>query len=260
LGKPTIPGIELDQAVAKQAVARVGTNGLPFLVSWIQYEPSPWKPGVKLAALLRHLPGQPRLSALGRVVDRPADEWRARGSKQAFQILGAAASPAIPQLAALVNPTNGARVISRSVEALGGIGPPALPAMIDLLAKQPDRVVRLYLLYGIANLGTNARPAAPALFACLGEGDGMASSAAAYALGAAQLQPPELGAALGPSDGSSTHREEIASRLGELGETARPALPFLLAACRDQDVRVRSCATNALRKIAPDVFTNAPPP
>src|SRR5262245_59418301 len=35
---------------AKDAISHVGTNALPWLVKWIQYEPPPWK--IKLNALL----------------------------------------------------------------------------------------------------------------------------------------------------------------------------------------------------------------
>jgi HEAT repeat protein len=49
-------------------------------------------------------------------------------------------------------------------------------------------------------------------------------------------------------------REYAAERLTTAGARARPAVPALLKALEDPQVRVRAAATNTLRKVAPEML------
>jgi len=53
------------------------------------------------------------------------------------------------------------------------------------------------------------------------------------------------------------HRRSAARLLGELGATAKEAVPALLEATRDQDDELRKLAIDALKKIAPGAGAKA---
>ncbi len=53
-------------------------------------------------------------------------------------------------------------------------------------------------------------------------------------------------------------RATAAYLLSVFGEDGRPAVPALLSLLSDADKSVRTAATNALLKIAPEVLTNTP--
>src|SRR4051812_28133379 len=71
---------------AKDAISHIGTNALPSLVKWIQYEPPPWK--IKLNALL------------GKRFSWWRDERYARAlaARDAFLVLRHEARRAVPEL------------------------------------------------------------------------------------------------------------------------------------------------------------------
>src|SRR5689334_15216216 len=73
---------------AESAFQHIGTNGLPWALKWIQYQPPPWKK--KLVGITAKLPKPFRFE------DR-ADEL-ATGAWAYLITLGPRASPAIPEL------------------------------------------------------------------------------------------------------------------------------------------------------------------
>jgi hypothetical protein len=149
---------------AEHAIAEIGTNAIPFLLQWIRYEPVSSKMGKCIGFVLSKLPGRPHFELLELPRKRPSDEMRARGARNAFRILGAAASPAIPSLSYLERCSESAEVKDRVAEAMAGIGTPALPAMMNLLTNANGSITYLYVHYALISLGTNA---APFLLACL---------------------------------------------------------------------------------------------
>ena len=110
--------------MARQAVLNVGTNALPILLKWIEYEPPAWREN-----LVRYLPR--------RISDNEKfRNWAGGTAKQherlayiGLGILKANAMPAIPQLTALMNDSRDPRKRSRAILALAAMGEPAVPAL-----------------------------------------------------------------------------------------------------------------------------------
>jgi hypothetical protein len=104
-GHPVDPA-RLGASPAGEAVRQIGTNGLPYLLKAISYEPSAAREravtlGAELSPVLRR----------GLHVD-PGAPWsrerRAEAAESGFLVLGPAASPAVLELARLADGTNGA--------------------------------------------------------------------------------------------------------------------------------------------------------
>jgi hypothetical protein len=126
------------------AIEAVGTNGIPFYVEWIRYEPGFFKVAqTKLAEKARdwlHVKWTPQ--------DPSPD--RAYGAYLALRALGERAAPAIPQL--LVCATNISTKIRPpakqgrgdqsfyGISGLVNIGRPALPAVLSLTTNANPRV------------------------------------------------------------------------------------------------------------------------
>src|SRR4051812_7051961 len=126
------------------AIEAIGTNGIPFYVEWIRYEPGFFKLAqTKLAEKARdwlHVKWTPQ--------DPYPD--RAYGAYLALRALGERAAPAIPQL--LVCATNISMKIRPptkpfrgdqsfyGISGLVNIGRPALPAVLSLMTNANPRV------------------------------------------------------------------------------------------------------------------------
>ena len=90
------------------ALRHIGTNALPFLVRWIQYDEPRWRYSVYQVAW--KLPPALRYSRAGRwlLADRAQD--RAKRAVAGFAFLGTNATPALPELKRLAKkPSKGAR-------------------------------------------------------------------------------------------------------------------------------------------------------
>src|SRR5438552_7930497 len=95
LGEPTAGGM-LRRAgrdgPAWNALLQIGSNAIPYLVRWIQYEPPTWKRN--LYALINH-------NLKCDIIDKK--EALMLGAVDGFEILGPNAEGAIPELALLMN-------------------------------------------------------------------------------------------------------------------------------------------------------------
>jgi len=90
------------------AIRHIGTNALPFLVRWIQYDEPRWRYSVNRVA--SKLPPALLYGRAGRwlLADRAQD--RAKRAVVGFAFLGTNATPALPELKCLVKkPSKGAR-------------------------------------------------------------------------------------------------------------------------------------------------------
>jgi hypothetical protein len=79
---------------AEVAIRQIGTNGIPFLLKWVSYQPPRWLTAVRGLVCKEGSVDRPKALAL---LFRQED--RADGVFDAFLLLGAAAAPAIPDLA-----------------------------------------------------------------------------------------------------------------------------------------------------------------
>jgi HEAT repeat protein len=149
---------------------------------------------------------------------------------------------------ALEDPDVAVRV--RAVDALGQIGPAAVPALVEALG-DPDMRVRVRAVAALGHIGSAAEPAVPAIVEALRDHQPRVRAAAAYALGrlglAAEPVVPALVKALG--DPNSGVRPAAAFALGSMGAAAEPAVPVLVRALGDPQPDVRGAILHALGAI-----------
>lgn len=236
---------------AMEAFRHMAKRVLPRAVRLVRYEKPEWKNEVE------------RFMELRMNVRRWAPSWiwapffgdPSDDAVIYFRMLGADGSPAIPELEALATDPRGGKRAGRAVEALGGIGLEALPALARVTTNM-QATTRLAALARISCLGSNAAPAAPLLLACLEDADWRIAGNAAEIVGKLGFEPEKSV----PAIADLLHRPEPVLRrvallsLAEFGQEARSAVPCLLDALNDSDFGIRRGATNVLRKIAPEVL------
>jgi hypothetical protein len=200
---PDTPPPQLQEA--KEAVRHIGTNALPWLLTWAWPHPHPWKR--KVSAILQKLPGSFRLTPDHR------DDFRIGVAWVGFQMLGKDALP--PLIGVLTNSASPDRPDAAFM--LGALGSNALPAVPELvkslessnmllvivaantlgqLALEPGMVVaalancvtnsqpmiRQSVMRALGHFGQEGRPAIPALSAGLNDADSSVREAATNAL------------------------------------------------------------------------------
>jgi hypothetical protein len=123
------------------AIEYIGTNGIPFYLEWMRYEPSFVK---RAESILAHYVGR-----WLHLKWSPGDAKvvRAFGAYQALTTLGEKAEPAIPQYIACA--TNAAARAPRplflnqpiyGILGLVHVGPPAIPAFLSLMTNTDPQV------------------------------------------------------------------------------------------------------------------------
>jgi hypothetical protein len=105
---------QADSVVAVDAIRHIGTNALPFLIRWIQYEPG-WKD-----SLGRKILGWP---VIGNRRDVQKLIWnmtkyRANNAVDGFKILGSQANPALPELQRMADNPKAPYTALRATECL----------------------------------------------------------------------------------------------------------------------------------------------
>jgi hypothetical protein len=121
---------------AEQAVRHIGTNALPYLLTWIRYE-APLRTTALHEAIVV---ARQTLNAAWNPSDK---QYRAEGALVAFSALGQEAKGAIPELVRIFNdPKTKPQTAVRAVLALGNLGKDALPPLLKVL-NDPDWRKRL---------------------------------------------------------------------------------------------------------------------
>jgi hypothetical protein len=234
------------------AVRHIGTNALPFLVSWIEeyQELPPWR------ARLRRYASKPTSRGRRILLEMIAQpEFRAARACWGFEILGETAAPAIPDLVRVANhATPGSS--SLAADALALLGKDALVPLFALMTNSacPIRDEAMWSVGQMHYLGTNAHPAVVLLIQHLH--DPHLATIAANVLGVLGLESNISVPALVECTHSSNQdlQRAAAISLGRFGSSARPAVPELLKMSDDPSVDVRIEATAALQKIAPEIL------
>jgi hypothetical protein len=227
---------------AEDAIRSIGTNAIPHLVRWIDYKTPAWK--VKLYGMAN--PVLKRLNSDWVLHDELAN---IHGSGHiGFAILGQEGAPAIPALSEMMKQGN-----LLAAASLGYIGRDALPVIMAGLTNKDPEVRANSLLYGIAELGTNARPAVPLLIGRLKDADRGERFRAVTVLGHLRLQPETVVPALIESlrDPDAIVRQAAAASLGRYQREAISAVPALTDLLADKERSVREAATNSLGIISP---------
>ena len=244
---------------AIKAIRTIGTNALPCLLNWVRRRDVPtWQ--VRAAEQCHRL----GLDWLQRFV------WsRKRQTKYAWaalRILGSNARGAIPEVTRIAVESQSSDVVLTALEFLSANGPDAVPALLKVIdrGKGERRGWSMHFIREMPNLGTNGPAVVATLLKCLQEQDEDAAASAALALGEVGLQTKEVVPALAAQlqDNRRMVRYSATRALGSLANDRsaiaelRKAVPELVNAQNDHDPMVREYATNALRKVAPEVLTN----
>ena len=241
---------------AVDAVRHIGTNAVPFLVSWIdqQRDMPPWKVRLYGLAATHWKPGTPgRASLLAWLDPQPT---RAQLSIWGFVILGPSARVAVPDLVRLARSPEDRS--SFATVSLRFLGIEALWPILSMITNTADTTFQLRCsamdsLGGMGYLGTNAHPGVVLLIHCLEDPD--LATRAATALGSLHLESDISVPALVECTRSTnaTLRKDAILSLGQFGRSARAAAPALTKLLDDPDASVRYAATSALELIAPEV-------
>jgi hypothetical protein len=114
---------------AEKAVRHIGTNALPYLVRWIQYEPPGWRTslkGVVPAGIWDN-------NSFQRFIQGRAGK-RAAYARNGFRILGTNAVAVLPELERLLKSSTRPMTVFNAYSAISSIGPPSLPVFERALA------------------------------------------------------------------------------------------------------------------------------
>ena len=232
-------------AEAGTAIRDIGSNAIPFLLKWMDYETPPWK--VTLFVKSRKLPK-------GVINSRPA-RWLFDGpgfppgasAALSFRALGPVAASAIHELEIRARSNSRAKG-GQALFALSFIGPAAVPAMARVLSN-PVCLADMMAGPSLENLGTNAHLLIPLLVQYLDHTNAPAAASSAAILGHLWLDQELVIPALMRKlhDPRAVVSNSIPLALAELGY---PALLQLTNALSDSDPLVRRSATNAIAIIA----------
>jgi len=124
---------------AKEAVGRIGTNAVPFLLDWIQYEPPAWKAKLynTVNSLLEKLQCEWLLSD-----EQALLAW---GASAAFADLGPEANGAIPELARILDGPGTSLPKGRAIDVLASLRQRGIltAALTNQTHRTPDETVRI---------------------------------------------------------------------------------------------------------------------
>jgi hypothetical protein len=231
------------KAAQTEALQKIGTNTIPFLLDWVAYE----RPASRF-----------RIFSLA-----PGLKWRdtrfelARASIRGFEVLGVDARPAVPDLVLLTKGTN-VHVALRALVSIEATGQAGIPVVFDILTnRQAYCADSVFSLLGtMRHLGTSVDLVIPGLVECLRSPSPGSAAMAAALLGQISKRPdivvPALARCVEAPD--EDVRYCAVYSLGRFRESARSAIPSLVLALNDSAVGVRREATNGLQRIAPEVL------
>jgi len=198
---------------AEEAIRQLSTNAIPELLVLLRKEDHGLE--TRLFALLEK-------QRFIRISHKPA--W-ARNAEAAdgFQILGATAKGAVPNLVDIFEHPSSPSSQHSSAAALSGIGPAATAAIPSLLraTTNSDASVRLSAVSTLGSIHSEPATVVPALIKCL-------------------------------SDPVSNIRSMAAQSLGRFGPEAQQAIPELTQLLKANERIIRSEAALALKEIEPE--------
>jgi HEAT repeat protein len=179
--------------------------------------------------------------------DPNSEAERIKGALKACGIIGQAAAPAIPEVAALLSEPG---VTSEAAIALSYMGKEALPPLRDAL-KHSDSIVRREALRSIGKLKDraplNMSVVMPLLIRGLDDPDPSVRAVAATYLGIIHEVPEEAVPAL--TDADAEVRRSAAAALASFDADALPALPELQRASTDRNEDVAREASRTIVKL-----------
>jgi len=240
----------------------MGSNALPCLIEWIQYEPAPWQD--RLALRLETMPALADNSFLIWMTFNRAKMERTSYAKAGFHILGPEAASAVPELTHLLNSTNrGQYAHQQAADALAEVGLAGMPSLLEALTNSSRRIrlAAVHALTIIKNLGTNAEPLIPPLVRLAQDTNASFATPAVHTLANLGMRSEVVVQAL--TNAFRSPEREVrywavsAFRLSSPAEAFR-AEPALEGMLNDPDDLIREDATNILARLGRGAITNAP--
>lgn len=168
--------------------------------------------------------------------------------------LGTIGAPAVPALIEIWREASRSGVETESFQhatyALSAIGAPAVPALIDTLQDENESI-RASAAYALGDIGSAAQEAVPALTQGLRDESALVRRHATEALGLIGQPAPDTVSALSGmlQDEHYWIRDNAARALARLGPAADAAIPALTDTLNDENRYVRFHATFALKQI-----------
>ncbi len=249
-----------------EALARIGTahpDVLPALIRLLQYEGhDKSKVNAADASVFRELAAE-ALAIIGPEADLAApllvrairdthesDSVR-RKAINALGAMGSRGALAIPALIETLEFEQSAALRSAVRDALGKIGQPALPTMIQYL-RHTDPQVRLYVAGGIGKMGAAGQPAIPTLIAALQDPDDEVRLAVCEALQAVGVEPEQFVRPLVKLLRSDQRQVRMGAMrlLIALGAKMQPYLELLQELQDDSRADVRAVARKTLERLS----------
>jgi hypothetical protein len=233
---------------AQLAIQQVGTNALPFLLKWTDYECPQWRP--RIYRIVLRLPGWMRHRLLSTPIFFDARLDKAVHGAVSFTALGETALPAIHELEVRSQNSESQDKRFYAFLALSHIRPTAAAAISRVLANS-DLATDRFKMDFIGEMGTNAQPLVPTLVRNLDGTNTLVVEGCADTLGSLALEPdlsiPALTNKLAVPD--KRVRRAIVFALGNFGSLALPALPQLTNSLSDSDPDVRQMAAHAITQV-----------
>ena len=216
---PWLPGQDAEKNLrAGEAIRRIGTNALPFLVEMARAKDS------SLSSLIGSLAMKQNLIRARFWTENDEHQLAASG----FQALGQTGAEAVPSLVALLHDPD-LLLRLNAAGCLGNIGPDAkaaIPALLPLLNNK-SRMVAWDTTLNLGKIHMEPDLVVPALIEKLGALE------------------------------ASSYRGTVMSALGRFGKLATPAIPAILPFLHDADNNIRTEATNALKAIDAEAAAKA---
>lgn len=236
------------------ALGPVAKDAVPVLIEELQRPGGKYHRRRVVAAWALGRIGDPAaLTPLIRMLDRDDNEEQAAAAA-ALGGFGPAAADAVPVLTSIVRGFGDIRAIfdkgtrERAIEALGAIGRPAVPGLVELL-RDPNKDSRRNAALTLARIGPAAAEAVPDLLKMLADKDfdGTAQSAAAAL---ARIGGPAVPGLIEIArDREAAGRGWAMVALGGVGPAAKDAVPVLTAVLAEKDSWVKADAVTALGRI-----------
>lgn len=136
--------MNLPDPVAEAAIRNAGRKALPFLVAWIDYDPSPVE-----QFLNSWVAGSNRRAHL-----------RTHGAEAAFGLLATEATVVLPELTRRLHTPRQSFTADRAARSLANIGEQALPILNEASTNE-NSVVRSRANYALFRMGTNLNTIPP---------------------------------------------------------------------------------------------------
>lgn len=245
-----MPGPE--RVPAEEAVRNIGTNALPWLIRWMNYDMPGWKQTFFQSKYSRLVPKFAMYYFIKPIV-------KSRHAQVGFVVLDTTAGPAAPALARIMDnwPKGSGMQALVSLRSLGADAVPPLYAFATNRAKPLQaRREAMSSIGMLSSLGTNEEWIVRAIIPYLSEEE--MAEPTARALGAMRLRPDVCVPALRKALASKNPEVRVWAvvSLGRFGREAEQAIPELTGALADSDPRVHQEAGNALERIAQGVPRN----